>query len=97
VLSVARELLNNAAKPAEADVVRVSVERRDGEVLLQVSDDGRGLDADAVAAAPMSGHIGLASLTQRVEAVGGTLDLSAAEGGRGTTVLARLPIDPPAA
>ncbi|WCB92679.1 hypothetical protein DSM104299_01377 [Baekduia alba] len=92
VLSLARELLNNAAKHAQADVVQVTVARQDGSVLLEVADDGLGLDPDAVAAAPMHGHIGLASLTQRVEAVGGTLDLRGAPGGRGTTVLARLPI-----
>jgi PAS domain S-box-containing protein len=93
VLSVARELLNNAAKHAEADVVQITVARHDGSVLLEVTDDGRGLDPDAVAAAPMRGHIGLASLAQRVEAVGGTLDLGPAAGARGTTALARLPID----
>jgi PAS domain S-box-containing protein len=92
VLSLARELLNNAAKHAQADVVQVTVARQDGHVLLEVADDGKGLDAEAVAAAPMAGHIGLASLTQRVEAVGGTLDLRSAPSGRGTTVLARLPI-----
>lgn len=92
VLSVARELLNNAAKHAQAHVVQVTVARQDGVVLLEVADDGRGLDPDAVAAAPMNGHIGLASLTQRVEAVGGTLDLRGDPDGGGTTVLARLPI-----
>jgi PAS domain S-box-containing protein len=92
VLSLARELLTNAAKHAQADVVQVTVARQDGHVLLEVADDGRGLDPEAVAAAPMAGHIGLASLTQRVEAVGGTLDLRRAPSGRGTTILARLPI-----
>ena len=93
VLSLARELLANAAKHAEADLVQVTVGRQDGVVLLEVTDDGRGLDEAAVESAPMRGHIGLASLTQRVEAVGGTLELRAAATGRGTTVLARLPID----
>jgi PAS domain S-box-containing protein len=93
VLSVARELLANAAKHAEADVVQVTVARQDGSVVLEVTDDGRGMDPEAVASAPMRGHIGLASLAQRVEAAGGTLDLGAAAGGRGTTVVARLPID----
>jgi PAS domain S-box-containing protein len=91
VMSLARELLNNCAKHSQAEHVHVTVGRVDGTVLLEVSDDGRGLDPHAVASAPMHGHIGLASLTQRVEAVGGTLDLSGGDGG-GTTVVARLPI-----
>jgi two-component system NarL family sensor kinase len=97
VLSLARELLTNAAKHADADSVRVAVRRVNGSVELEVADDGRGLDAAAVAAAPLQGHIGLASLIQRVEAVGGAVDLRANEAaggdrGHGTTVRARLPI-----
>ena len=93
VLSVARELLTNCAKHAEASTVRVELRRREGAVVLVVADDGRGLDPDAVAAAPLSGHIGLASLAQRVEAVGGTLDLGGGGDGRpGTTVTACLPV-----
>ncbi|MCW2994813.1 MAG: domain S-box protein [Conexibacter sp.] len=93
VMSLARELLTNCAKHAQAETVRVTVGREDGAVLLEVADDGRGIDPADVAAAPMRGHIGLASLTQRVEAVGGSLELGNAPDGRGTTVLARLPID----
>ncbi|MCW2985731.1 MAG: domain S-box protein [Conexibacter sp.] len=92
VMSLARELLNNAAKHSEAEHVAVTVGRVDGMVLLEVTDDGRGLDPEAVAAAPMNGHIGLASLAQRVEAVGGSLDLRGSAVGGGTTVVARLPI-----
>jgi PAS domain S-box-containing protein len=91
VMSLARELLNNCAKHADAQAVRVAVRRDDGAVVLEVADDGCGLDLVAVAEAPMNGHIGLASLAHRVEAVGGTLDLQAAAGG-GTTVRAKLPI-----
>jgi PAS domain S-box-containing protein len=91
VMSLARELLTNAAKHAEADTVHVAVRRQNGALVLEVADDGRGVDPAAVAAAPLNGHIGLASLVQRVEAVGGTFDLEAGEGG-GTTVRARLPI-----
>ncbi len=93
VMSLARELLTNCAKHAQAHTVRVSVASENGDVLLEVADDGRGIDAADVAAAPLHGHIGLASLTQRVEAVGGSLDLGGPPGGRGTTVAVRLPID----
>ena len=93
VLSLARELLNNAAKHAEADVV-AGDRRPPGRLgaAARSPTTAAGMDPEAVAAAPMHGHIGLASLTQRVEAVGGTLDLRDSTGGRGTTVLARLPI-----
>jgi PAS domain S-box-containing protein len=92
VMSLARELLTNIAKHAEAVRVSVSLRREDDVLVLEVADDGRGLDATAVAAAPMNGHIGLASLVQRAEAVGGTLELQPGPDGRGTTALARLPL-----
>jgi len=91
VMSLARELLNNAAKHAQAHTVRVHVVRDDGAVRLEVVDDGVGLDPRAVENAPLNGHIGLASLAQRIEAVGGTLTLGRGDRG-GTTVVARLPI-----
>lgn len=92
VMSLARELLNNCAKHAQAVHVNVLVGRENGMVLLEVADDGVGLDARAVEQAPLNGHIGLASLAQRVEAVGGTLALGSGAAGGGTTVVARLPI-----
>jgi signal transduction histidine kinase/PAS domain-containing protein len=92
VMSLARELLNNCAKHAQAEHVNVLVGRDDGSVLLEVADDGVGLDRHAVEQAPLNGHIGLASLAQRVEAVGGTLALDDGMSGGGTTVVARLPI-----
>ena len=45
VLSLARELLANAARHAAASRVDVTVRRERGEIVLSVSDDGSGLDA----------------------------------------------------
>ncbi len=49
-------------------------------VELQVADDGRGMDASRPREALAAGHIGLASVVQRVEANGGELKLEAAAG-----------------
>jgi len=91
LVSVARELLVNAAKHADATTVAVEVRRAGSWVELAVRDDGRGLDPERVRAAPRDGHIGLASLAERVEAVGGEFSVE----GRpqaGTVVTARLPL-----
>jgi two-component system NarL family sensor kinase len=55
-----------------------------------VEDDGKGIDATARAVAVERGHIGLASLEERVDAVGGEVRI---ETGRaaGTRVIAALP------
>ena len=90
VLSLSRELLNNVAKHAHAGSVTVTVSVVDWWVVLEVADDGRGIEPGRLAEAPRHGHIGLASLTERVEAIGGVLQIESASSG-GTTVRVRLP------
>jgi two-component system NarL family sensor kinase len=90
LLSLARELLQNAARHAGATTVRLDVERRDDSVVLRCADDGRGLAPVDRAAALQEGHLGLAGCTERVEAIGGTFEVCSTPG-LGTTVRATLP------
>ena len=92
VLSLARELLVNAAKHAGASEVTVAVARTGSELVLEVGDDGRGIDLSRLASAPAEGHIGLASCAQRVQALGGRFDVLPATNG-GTRVMATIPLD----
>ena len=90
LFDLARELVGNASRHAKATRVEVSVRRQDGDVVLRVTDDGRGMRASSRAAALRAGHIGLASCAERVGLAGGRLDIDSAPG-RGTIVTARLP------
>jgi two-component system NarL family sensor kinase len=92
LLSIARELLTNAAKHANAEHVSVSVARdaADPGVVLEVRDDGQGTAELSLEQAVRAGHVGLASVTQRVEAIGGSFELQSAPGD-GTTARARFP------
>jgi two-component system NarL family sensor kinase len=90
VVSLARELTSNAAKHSGATEVRVSLRRMNSQLLLEVADDGRGLDPESVRAAVSRGHVGLASWAERVEAAGGRLELEERPGG-GTLARAWLP------
>jgi two-component system NarL family sensor kinase len=90
VLSLARELLANAARHAAATRVDVTVRREPGEILLSVSDDGSGFAAGRVEAALAAGGIGVASCRERVEALGGSLSVRSAPGA-GTRAVARIP------
>jgi two-component system, NarL family, sensor kinase len=92
VLSLARELLVNAAKHSEAEEVTVALARTDGQLMLEVADDGTGIPADRLAQAPGEGHIGLASCAQRVEALGGRFSVASRASG-GTRVRATLPME----
>ena len=80
---VVSEALTNVAKYARASVVRVEVQRPDDRLVVTVSDDGVG-GADA------AGGSGLRGLADRVEALGGRLDV-ASPPGAGTTLRASLP------
>jgi signal transduction histidine kinase len=81
---VVSEALANAAKHAHASVAHVDVQTRDGSLHLSVRDDGVG------GAAPGRGS-GLVGLTDRVEALGGTIAVHS-PAGQGTTLEVDLPI-----
>jgi two-component system NarL family sensor kinase len=91
LFSLARELIINVAKHAAAKEMTVRVRATPAELQLEVADDGRGLDPARLRSAPLEGHIGLASATERVEALDGVLEI-AAEPGHGTLVRARIPL-----
>ena len=82
---VVSEALVNAVKHARADELTVSLRRMPGELLrIEVRDDGIG-----GAGGTQAGH-GIRSMTDRVEALGGSLRIDS-ETGAGTRVLAELP------
>jgi PAS domain S-box-containing protein len=86
---VAQEALNNVVRHAQASLANVALRQMDGGVLLAVSDDGVGFDAEH----PGRGmRLGLASMRERVRLVDGTLDIESAPG-RGTTVVAWVPAE----
>jgi two-component system NarL family sensor kinase len=91
LLAIARELLTNATRHSGASRVSVRLSRADGGVELEVTDDGRGIEPGRRERALAEGHIGLASVTQRLQAVGGELELGNGPNG-GTVALARLPL-----
>jgi two-component system, NarL family, sensor kinase len=91
LLAVARELLTNATQHSEASHVSVRLSRAGDGVELEVTDDGRGIEPGRRERALAEGHIGLASVTQRLHSVGGELELVPGPEG-GTVALARLPL-----
>lgn len=90
ILSLAQELLTNAAKHAQSAHVAVRLTNAANGVELEVRDDGNGFEPAARSAAVMAGHIGLASVAERVEAIGGAFTLTAAPG-EGTRATLRIP------
>ena len=82
---VVSEALANTAKHAHASVVRVTVDVRRGMLELLVRDDGSG-GADSARGS------GLTGLTDRVEALGGAIELTS-PAGQGTTLRVTFPVE----
>jgi signal transduction histidine kinase len=85
LLRVAQEALANVAKHARAGRVGVTLSYVDGEVIVDVRDDGVGFHPDD----PAPGF-GLRGMRQRAERLAGVLDVES-EPGAGTAVSVRLP------
>ena len=82
---VASEALANAVKHSQASRIDLSLERRDGNLLLSVRDDGVG-GADAARGS------GIVGLNDRVEALGGSLRVHSRRGD-GTLIAVELPVE----
>jgi signal transduction histidine kinase len=87
---VAQEALSNAFRHARARRVRVAATLEPEMASLRVEDDGVGFDAAARRPGGGAEGLGLASMRERLEALGGGLRLQAAPGA-GTRVEAWLP------
>lgn len=70
----AQELLNNVVKHSGATRAEVGLECFGGQMRLRVSDNGRGL-VDKPGAPPGAGGFGLFSIRERLEALGGEMDI----------------------
>ncbi len=82
---VVSEALTNAAKHAQASAVEVSVEAGDSVLRISVTDDG-------VGGAELGRGSGLVGLRDRIEALGGRIEI-ASPVGRGTSLVVTIPVD----
>jgi signal transduction histidine kinase len=74
ILAVTREALSNAARHAHASAVSITLAQRDGLIILDIIDNGRGVGTPARSS-------GLTSMRRRAESNGGTCQLSTPGGG----------------
>ena len=89
---IGQEAIHNVVKHANASSVTIRIAKDgDDRLRLTVSDDGDGFDPTEVP----RGHLGLLGMRQRIDLVGGELDVESAAG-KGTTIDAVVPLgDPP--
>ncbi len=84
LLAVITESLSNAVRHARAGALVIDVERTEGALVLQVTDDGVGFTVPVA-------ESGLANMRQRAEELGGTLELDSGPG-KGTTLRWAVPL-----
>jgi signal transduction histidine kinase len=85
---IVQEAVNNVLRHAQAQHVAVTLVRQADHVELRIADDGQGFDLQL----PRSGrHVGLWSMRERVEQLGGQFEVRSAPG-QGTAVTARVPL-----
>ncbi|MGH3089808.1 MAG: PAS domain S-box protein [Rubrobacteraceae bacterium] len=80
---VLQEALVNVRRHSGADAVRVRLKVEDDEAVLEVSDDGKGFEGGSLTG------VGLSSMRERAEALGGSLEVESGEG-EGTSVVLRV-------
>ena len=85
---IAQEALNNVAKHAGAKQVRMTLALNGLDAVVSVIDDGRGFDSGAAA---RSERLGMRTMRERAEAVGGRIDVLSSPG-KGTSVMASVRI-----
>jgi signal transduction histidine kinase len=83
---ITEEALNNTLKHAEATQVLVRITSQTGKVILEIKDDGKGFRLEDARAA---GGLGLVGIQERVNHLGGKLEITSAPG-KGTRILVSL-------
>ena len=87
---IAQEALTNVERHAHAHRIDMALVRKGKTMTLTVRDDGSGFDSKQVALHPKRG-IGLRNMMERMDAIGGRLDIASSTSG--TTVKASVDID----
>jgi len=90
---VVQEAVTNALRHSGAKALDVALRREGGTLRVAVRDDGAGFDVDEALARSAGGdHLGLLGMRERVEMLGGGLEIASAMG-EGTEVRAWLPLE----
>jgi signal transduction histidine kinase len=84
---IAYEALHNTVKHACAHTVILRLSRQDSELILEVSDDGKGFDPTA----SFPGHLGLNSIQERAARLSGSCFIESVPS-QGTHIYVRIPI-----
>jgi signal transduction histidine kinase len=86
-----REILTNTVKYSEARSVEVCIAREGNQVVILVEDNGIGFTPEAVVVSRESGGYGLFSIRERLDQLGGSLEIHSSPG-NGCQSILRAPL-----
>jgi two-component system sensor histidine kinase UhpB len=92
IYRVVQEALNNIVKHSGATAVWISAEKAEGVLRCSVRDNGSGFSVDSVRSEGQRRGLGLSSMKERLNAVGGALHIESSPG-NGTQLLMTLPLE----
>ena len=87
---IVQEALNNVAKHARAHRVEITLDHANGECVMSVQDDGIGFDGMEDTSDKPKPGLGLVTMRERAQAVGGRFEVRALPG-CGTQLTVRVP------
>jgi signal transduction histidine kinase/streptogramin lyase len=90
IYQIAREAFRNALRHAHASNIELELEYGDSVFRLRLRDDGKGIDAGALARATAGKHWGVQGMRERAASLGGRLEIWA-QAGAGTEVFLEIP------
>jgi signal transduction histidine kinase len=97
IYRIVQEGLSNVRDHSEATAVRVTVDGRQGQIGVQIEDNGKGFQVEpTMIRAAKNGRLGLVGIGERVRLLGGQFDLRSRVGGPTTLSVSLLRWRPPA-
>ena len=88
VFRILQEAMTNVLRHSQATKVNVIIEEEDGELVVEIRDNGRGITESEKLGAR---SLGLLGMRERANSIGGRIDITGAIG-RGTKLIIRLPL-----
>jgi len=90
VYRIARELLRNAVRHAQAGHIEAEIRYESRQLCVHVRDDGKGVDPEILKAGGRAGHYGLPGMRERAARLGGKLEFWS-DAGAGTEAVLTVP------
>ncbi len=94
IFRVVQECLTNVHRHSGSPVAKIRLGRSASAVQLEVRDEGKGIPPEKLSEMSSNGvpGVGIRGMRERIHQLGGSLEISSVGNGRGTIVVAKLPV-----